>query len=284
MRTIAIYLCLFLCYMMCSAKEITIFPQFSVGDTLRYRTTAEVRTYHENDSVWSTLTMFPQIIVESKNEKGFIISTSNKLESFESDCSNPDLTGLLPNPEDLNNFLSIITLRIQLDSNCRPDTILNLDEIKEMMFDAFADMFAKQQGIDIENSAEWRMDTKPLLMSAVSAICNQKHLIEEQFCNIPFFNFIGIPLKSGKIPSSMVLTDEMQRLCNVKELKMKVEETNYSDDFMGQTIYFGGKKEKTKISGGLLLADGILSNGYIRIDTELDTEKSIQKFVIESIY
>lgn len=278
MRILVLYLCLILGCLISGAKEITILLQFNVGDTLRYRATAEVMTYHENDSAWSTLTMFPQIIVESKNEKGFIIQTSSKLESFEFGCSNPDLKGLLPKKEDLNDFVGNLSLRIQLDSNCRPDTILNLEEIKEMMFNAFVDMFTKKQGIDIENSAEWSMDTKPLIISAVSAICNKEHLIEEQFCNFPFFSFIGIPLKSGKIPSSIVLTNEMQRQCNLKELKMKIKET--SDDFIGQTIYFGGKNGETKISGGLLLADGILNNGYMVIKTELGTAKSIQKVVI----
>lgn len=212
--------------LLCMAKEITIIPKFAVGDTLRYRTTAQVIMHHGNDSLVSLTKLLPQLIVESRNNKGFIIRTTNSLESFDITCTDPESEGLLPDKTDeLNDFVASVKLRIQLDAVGRPDSILNIDEVKETMLEAYIKMFKKEQGIDIENSDEWEIDTKPFLVSAVDMICAPKHLIEQQFGNLPYFNFLGIPLKPGKIPASMILTDELQALLpEIEELKMDVRQ------------------------------------------------------------
>lgn len=48
------------------------------------------------------------------------------------------------------------------------------------MLNVFIKMFAKEQGIDIENSAEWRMDTKPLLIGAVDMMCISFKLLDKE--------------------------------------------------------------------------------------------------------
>ena len=54
------------------AIEITILPQYVVGDTIKYRTTALVTMYHKNDSLVSTTELLPELIVEEKKDKGYI--------------------------------------------------------------------------------------------------------------------------------------------------------------------------------------------------------------------
>lgn len=277
--------------LLCMAKEITIIPKFAVGDTLRYRTTAQVILHHGKDSLVSLTKLLPQLIVESRNDNGFIISTTNSLEAFEITCTDPESEGLLPDKTDeLNDFVASVELRIQLDSVGRPDSILNIDEVKETMLEAYIKMFKKEQGIDIENSNEWVVDTKPLLVSAVDKICTPKHLIEQQFGNLPYFNFLGIPLKSGKIPASMVLTDELQMMLpGIEELKMDVKqlvnttELNLSEEDGFYVIRIKGKKRKTEVEGELLYAGGILNHGYVSVKQESDTEKLITNFIIDAI-
>lgn len=277
--------------LLCMAKEITIIPKFAVGDTLRYRTTAQVIMHHGNDSLVSLTKLLPQLIVESRNDNGFIISTINSLEAFEITCTDPESEGQLPDKtEELNDFVASTELRIQLDSAGRPDSILNIDEVKDAMLEAYIKMFKKEQGIEIENSNEWVVDTKPLLVIAVDKICTPKHLIEQQFGNLPYFNFLGIPLKSGKIPASMVLTDELQMMLpGIEELKMDVKqlvnttELNLSEEDGFYVIRVKGKKRKTKVDGELLYAGGILNHGYVSVKQESDTEKLITNFIIDAI-
>lgn len=45
--------------------------------------------YHEKDSLVSTTKLLPTLIVEEKNDKGFIITTTNRLEDFSVICSDP---------------------------------------------------------------------------------------------------------------------------------------------------------------------------------------------------
>lgn len=291
MKRLPIIICLFAVGLLCMAKEITIIPKFAVDDTLRYRTTAQVILHHGNDSLVSLTKLLPQLIVESKNDNGFIISTTNSLEAFEITCTDPEAEGMLPDKTDeLNDFVASVELRIQLDAVGRPDSILNIDEVKETMLEAYIKMFKKEQGIDIENSDEWEIDTKPLLVIAVDKICTPKHLIEQQFGNLPYFNFLGIPLKSGKIPASMVLTDELQMMLpGIEELKMDVKqlvnttELNLSEEDGFYVIRIKGKKRKTEVEGELLYAGGILNHGYVSVKQESDTEKLITNFIIDAI-
>lgn len=290
MKRLSIIICLFAVGLLCMAKEITIIPKFAVGDTLRYRTTAQVILHHGNDSLVSLTKLLPQLIVESRNDNGFIISTTNSLEAFEITCTEPEAEGMLPDKTDeLNDFVASVELRIQLDAVGRPDSILNIDEVKETMLEAYIKMFKKEQGIDIENSNEWVVDTKPLLVSAVDMICAPKHLIEQQFGNLPYFNFLGIPLKPGKIPASMILTDELQAMLPaIEDLKMDVRqlvnttELNLSEEDGFFVIRVKGKKRKTEVDGELLYAGGILNHGYLSVKQESDAEKLITNFIIDA--
>lgn len=277
--------------LLCRAKEITILPQFTVGDTIRYKTTAQVIMHQATDSIVSVTKMQPQLIVEGKNEVGFILTTTNKLESFSFDCSAPESKNFFPDKtEEINNFVASVKLKIQLNSECRPDSILNLDEVKESILNAFINMFAREQGIDIENSAEWKKDTKPLLIGTVNMIYTPKHLIENQFGNIPYFNFTGIPLKSGTIPTSMMLTDELQRMCpNLKYLDIDINqlvntvELNMSEEDGFYFIRITGKEEKTEVESELLYARGILNHGFLSVRTESDTGNLISNYIIDEI-
>lgn len=291
MRRLSTIICLFAMGLLCMAKEITIIPKFAVGDTLKYRTTAQVIMHHGKDSLVSLTKLLPRLIVESRNDKGFIIRTTNSLESFDITCTDPESEGLLPDKTDeLNDFVASVKLRIQLDAVGRPDSILNIDEVKETMLEAYIKMFKKEQGINIENSDEWEIDTKPFLVSAVDMICAPKHLIEQQFGNLPYFNLLGIPLKPGKIPASMILTDELQAMLpEIEELKMDVRqlvnttELNLSKEDGFYVIRVKGKKRKTEVEGELLYAGGILNHGYLSVKQESDADKLITNFIIDAI-
>ncbi|MBD5288696.1 MAG: hypothetical protein HDS28_06505 [Bacteroides sp.] len=291
MRTFIAFIFLLALCSLCGAKEIVILPQFEVGDTVRYRATAQVKLYHERDSMISTTKLLPTIVVEDRNSKGYIVKTTNELEDFRIECSDPASEGQLPDETwKLNEFVAPIVLNIQLDANCRPDTILNLDSVKERMLDAFIKLFAREQGIDLENSAEWKMDTKPLLISAVDMICRSKHLIEEQFGNIPYFTFNGISLKPGKIPASMVLTDELQIMCHsLDELDMEVrqvvntESLNIGEDSGCYVIELKGNKRESSLKGKLLYNKGIMNYGYIDIKIKSETETLITNFTLDRL-
>lgn len=271
--------------LICGAKEITICPQFAVGDTLKYRTTAKVIMYHGSDSLVSVTRLLPTIYVEAKNHKGFVLRTTNKLEAFEIECTDPESKGQLPDrTEELNNFVASRILQIQLDADCRPDTILNMEEVKESVLNAYVKMLERELGTEKD------VNEAPFVIGAVSDICNQKHLIEEQFGNIPYFNFIGIPLKSGEIPVSMLLTEKLQMMCNdLKDLKMEVVQgggdmecgTVETDGFY--SIKVKGKKGNAVIVGQFLFAAGILEHGFLCVKTKSDTEKLTSIFNIEPI-
>ena len=293
MRTIIFYICLLTAGFACGAKEIIILPQFAVGDTLRYRATTSLVMYHGRDSLVSTTKLLPALIVDEKNDKGFIITTNNRLEDFSVECSDPEAGETLESfdkSDILNDVVAAITLRIQLGTDCQPDSILNLDAVKERITDAYINMFAKRQEIDESNRDEWEKETMPLLIGTVNMMYTPKHLIEQQFGNLPYLNFTGIPLKSGKIPASMVLPDELQIICpGLTELKMEIRqfesnmESSIEDKDGLYHIKFGGKKGTAHIEGELLYAAGILTNGFLSLRNESDTEKLISNYMIEII-
>ena len=143
-------------------------PQLAESDTIMYRTTAQTIMYHENDSLVSQTKLLPEIIVEGKNNKGFVIKTTNRLEDFSIECSDPSSDGQLPDKtETLNDFVAAVVMRIQLDVDCRPDSILNMAEVRETLLNAYIRMFTKEQGMDITRDAEWETETKPLMIGAI---------------------------------------------------------------------------------------------------------------------
>lgn len=283
MKKFVTYLCVLMACLVCGAKEITIRPQFAVGDTLKYRTTAKVIMYHGSDSLVSVTKLLPTIYVDAKNNKGFVLHTTNKLEAFEIECTDPESKGQLPDrTEELNDFVASRILQIQLDADCRPDTILNMEEVKESVLNAYIKMLERELDTEID------VNEAPFVIGAVSDICNQKHLIEEQFGNIPYFNFIGIPLKSGKIPVSMVLTEKLQMMCHgLKDLKMDIAQSggdmecsiDETDGFY--SIKVNGKKGKAEIVGSFLFAGGILEHGYLSVRAENETGTITSIFNIE---
>lgn len=293
MRTITLYICLLMTCFICGAKEITIIPQFTLGDTIRYRATTSLVMYHGEDSLVSTTKLLPTLIVDGKNDKGFVITTNNRLEDFSVECSDPEAEETLKSfdkSDILNDFVAAIVLRIQLGADCRPDSILNMNYVKERMTDAFINMSAKQQGIEESNREEWEKETRPLLVGAVNMICTPTHLIEQQFGNLPYFNLTGIPLKSGKIPTSMIITGDLLKMCHgLKELDMKITpldsnmESSISAADGMYSISISGKKDKLEIEGMLLYGAGIMNHGILTVKTESDTERLITTYAIDAL-
>lgn len=270
-RLFILSFCLIFC-LISHAQEITIIPQFSVADTLKYRTNAHVVMYHGKDSLVSTSSFLPEIVVESKNEQGFVLRISSKLESFQIECTDPESEGRLPKQQDtMKDFVYSMVLKVQLDKNCRPDTILNIDEVKDTMLNAYLKIFKKELDVEIDNPAEWEMDTKPIIIGFVNMMCNTKHLIEQQFGNLPYFTFIGIPLKNKPIPTSMVLSDDIRVFCGeLKDLDMKISrmnktETSNAHDTGGYVIELWGQKDKTMVTCKFTYAQGIPNHGSLSV-------------------
>lgn len=268
-------------------------PQFAVGDTLRYRATTSLVMYHEKDSLVSTTKLLPTLIVDEKNDKGFIITTNNRLENFSVECSDPAAGETLESfdkSDILNEFVAAIVLKIQLDADCRPDSILNMNVVKERITDAYINMFAKQQEIDESNREEWEKETRPLLVGAVDMICTPTHLIEQQFGNLPYFNLTGIPLKSGKIQTSMIITGDLLKMCHgLKELDMTITqldsdmESGISADDGMYSISISGKKDKIEIEGLLLYGGGIMNHGIVSVKVDSGTERILTTYIIDPI-
>lgn len=293
MRTLIFYICLVTACFACGAKEIIILPQFAVGDTLRYRATTSLVMYHGRDSLVSTTKLLPTLIVDEKNDKGFIITTNNRLENFSVECSDPAAGETLESfdkSDILNEFVAAIVLKIQLDADCRPDSILNMNVVKERITDAYINMFAKQQEIDESNREEWEKETRPLLVGAVDMICTPTHLIEQQFGNLPYFNLTGIPLKSGKIQTSMIITGDLLKMCHgLKELDMTITqldsdmESGISADDGMYSISISGKKDKIEIEGLLLYGGGIMNHGIVSVKVDSGTERILTTYIIDPI-
>lgn len=282
MKRTELFIYLLLFCLACGAKQITIIPKYTVGDTLRYRMTSKVILYHGKDSLVTLTSFLPEVFVEDRNDKGFILSTSNRLESNSVECPDSRFKELLPpDNDDLNAIVEGMKLRIQLDADYRPDSILNLQKVKESLANAYLEIAKSTEDENPEDS-EWAMDADHIIAMVVSDICTLPHLIDEQFVNIPYFNFTGIPLKSGKIPASMALTDKLQLLCGVEELKMSVNETGEEGDGF-YSIDLKGKKKKSNIEGSLLYAGGILCHGYLIIETKSDAGKLITAFFIDPL-
>lgn len=293
MRKIALFISLLMACFICGAKEITIIPQFAVGDTLRYRAITNLVMYHGTDSLSSTTKFLPTLIVEDKNDRGFVITTTNSLEDFSVECSEPatgETLRAFDNSDILNDFVAAIVLRIQLDADCRPDSILNMDAVRERITEAYINMFAKNQEIEESNREEWEKGTRPFIDGAVDMICTPDHLIEQQFGNLPYFNFIGIPLKSGKIPASMIITGDLLKMCRgIGELDMKItqfdsnmENSISADDGM-YSIKISGKKDNIEIEGLLLYGAGIMNHGILTVKMESDTERLVTTYIIDPI-
>lgn len=293
MRTLIFYICLVTACFACGAKEIIILPQFAVGDTLRYRATTSLVMYHEKDSLVSTTKLLPTLIVDEKNDRGFIITTNNRLENFSVECSDPEAgetLELFDKSDILNDFVAAIVLKIQLDADCRPDSILNMKVVKERITDAYINMFAKQQEIDESNREEWEKETRPLLVGAVDMICTPTHLIEQQFGNLPYFNLTGIPLKSGKIQTSMIITGDLLKMCHgLKELDLTITqldsdmESGISPDDGIYSISIRGKKNKIEIEGLLLYGGGIMNHGIVSVKIDSGTERMLTTYIIDPI-
>ncbi len=293
MRTITLYICLLMTCSICGAKEITIIPQFTLGDTIRYRATTSLVMYHGKDSLVSTTKLLPTLIVDEKNDKGFVITTYNRLENFSVECSDPEAGETLKSfdkSDILNDVAAAIVLRIQLGADSRPDSILNMNAVKERITDAFINMSAKQQEIDESNREEWEKETRPLLVGAVDMIYTPTHLIEQKFGNLPYFNLTGIPLKSGKIPTSMILTGDLLKMCHgLKELDMKITpldsntESSISAADGMYSIRISGKKDGMEVEGLLLYSAGVMAHGILTVKTESDTERLLATYVIDAI-
>lgn len=293
MRKLALFICLLMTCCICGAKEITIIPQFEVGDTIRYRAINRLVMYNGKDSLVSNTMLQPTLIVEEKNDTGFVIKTTNRLDDFNVECSDPKAGETLKSfdkTDVLNDFVVAIVLRIQLGADCRPDSILNMDAVKERMTGAYINMFARNQGIDDNNREEWEKETRPFIDGMVNTIYTPSHLVDQQFGNLPYFNFIGIPLKSGKIPSSMVLAGDLLKVCRgIEELNMEI--TALDSDKEGRisaadgmySIHINGKDGKTKIEGILLYGAGILNNGILTIETDSASERLRTTHVLDGI-
>lgn len=291
MRTIVLFINVLLTCFICVAKEITIIPQFTVGDTLRYRAISNIVLYHGKDSLVSTTKLLPTLIVEEKNDRGFVITTNNRLEDFRLECSDPKAGETLKSfdkSDILNDFVAAIVLRIQLGADCRPDSILNMDAVRERITEAYINMFAKNQEIGENNREEWEKETRPLIVGAVDMICTPNHLIDQQFGNLPYFNFTGIPLESGKIPASMILTDDLLKMCNgVNELNMEITpfisnmEVGLSANEGMYSIKISDKEGTTEIEGLLLYADGIMCHGILNVKIESGSERMLNEYIID---
>lgn len=290
MRKVALFISLLMACFICGAKEITIIPQFAVGDTLRYRAITNLVMYHGTDSLVSTTKLQPTLIVEDENDNGFVITTSNRLEDFSIECSDPEAGETLKSfdkTDILNDFVAAIVLRIQLDEDCRPDSILNMDDVRERITEAYINMFAKNQEIDESNREEWEKETRPLIDGAVDMICTPDHLIEQQFGNLPYFNFTGIPLKSGRIPASMIITGDLLKMCRgIGELDMKItqfdsnmENSISADDGM-YSIKISGKKDNIEIEGLLLYGAGIMNHGILTVKVVSEAERLVTTYII----
>ena len=293
MRKVALFISLLLMCLICEAKEIMIIPQFVVGDTLRYRATTNLGMYHGKDSLVSTTKLLPTLIVDEKNDKGFVITAYNRLEDFNVECSDPEAGETLrsfDHSDILNDVVTAIGLRIRLDANGRPDSIVNMNAVKERIAEAYINMFAKQQEVDESNREEWEKETRPLLAGAVDMICTPTHLIAQQFGNLPYFNLTGIPLKSGKIPTSMIVTGNLLKMCHgLKELDMEITpldsnmESGISADDGMYSIRISGKKDKLDVEGLLMYSGGIMAHGILTVKKESDTERLVTTYAIDII-
>lgn len=293
MRIIALYVCLLMTCFICGAKETTIMPQFTVGDTIGYRATTSLVIYHGKDSLVSTAKLLPTLIVNEKNDKGFVITTNNRLEDFSIECSDPEAIETLKSfdkSDMLNDFVAAIVLKIQLGVDCRPDSILNMNAVRERITEAVINMFLKQQKVDESNRAEWENDTRPLLVGAVDMICTPAHLIEQQFGNLPYFNLTGIPLKSGKIPTSMIVTGDILNMCHgLKELDMEITpldsnmESGISANDGMYSIRISGKKDKLEVEGLLLYSGGIMTHGILTVKMDSDSERLVTTYALDII-
>lgn len=274
----------------CCAEDITIRPQYIIGDTLKYRSTASVTVYHEKDSMLSTIKMLPKLVVERQNDKGFVIRTFNQVESFDFYCSDPETKGLLPEKKEELNEIASISLQIQLDADCHPDTILNMEEIEKTKLKTYIKTLSEKGGKDIENTAEWENVTKPLLVHIIKMQCQTKHLVKEQFGNTPYFALNGIPLKSGKISSSVIFTDGfLQKEPGMQKLKIEIEQTdnkelpNEGKDTGTYVVSLHGKSDKTTVEGTFNYNNGILSHGYLQLKTEMFDGKITSTSILDKI-
>ena len=293
MRIIALYVCLLMTCFICGARETTIMPQFTVGDTIGYRATTSLVIYHGKDSLVSTAKLLPTLIVNEKNDRGFVITTDNRLEDFSIECSDPEAVETLKSfdkSDMLNDFVAAIVLKIQLGADCRPDSILNMNAVRERITEAVINMFLKQQKVDESNRAEWENDTRPLLVGAVDMICTPAHLIEQQFGNLPYFNLTGIPLKSGKIPTSMIVTGDILNMCHgLKELDMEITpldsnmESGISANDGMYSIRISGKKDKLEVEGLLLYSGGIMTHGILTVKMDSDIERLVTTYALDII-
>lgn len=224
-------------FLACAAKEITIIPQFEQGEILKYRTMSQFRSYEGKDTIISTTKLLPEIMVEQFNDNGVILRTSNRHESSTFEERNPREQGSVYVPDgDLNVLVATRTLWIQLNRDFRPDSVLNLNDVrKEMPNDYIRWITDSQEDIN-EISTEQKMIPDPLDEAYVNSICAPRYLIEQHFSNIPYFNFYGIPLESGKIPASMVLTQDIMGMCSeISELEIEIRQYEKAN----LTFHFG---------------------------------------------
>lgn len=269
----------------CAAKEVIIQPEFNVGETFEYKVTTELRLCEGQDSAVVTSVLLPKFVVEGHNDKGFILKASNKREAFNITFSRPELKGASDSfiGDEVKNLITPLVLTIQLDADNRLDSILNITEVKKSILKTYYRIAAKELGPDTANTETWKV-TQALLELSIETQYNQEKLIARQFGNIPYFNFIGTPLESGKIPASMVLCDELDKFCfGATELNMEISPAPKKDRTDTYVIKVNGKKDNSIISCEFLFINGLMNLGTLSVYTEIDRVTIASTFHLERL-
>ena len=280
MRRFAFFLALFIACLVCSAKTTMIEPQYVVGDTLKYRTTATVSFYILGDSMVITSKMLPVVIVESQNDTGFVLGASNKFESVDVQTSRKEETESSAQMIERMTSIPPVDFTIQLDKAGRPDSILDLEEVKELMIENYMDYLANQEGVDLEENPEWAETNLSVAESVIERISQPQHLIKNQFGNLPYFTFTGIPLESEEIPASLLLTDETAVLVkNLEDLHLQVVQP--ADKKF--TLVISGQDESAEIECTLNYENGIMQTGDLTITHQAGAPLIIYKFTLTAL-
>ena len=255
----------------CHAETITIIPEYHVGDTLKYRIKTNVRVDHGLDSLVYSLEFFPRMVIESRNDMGFVISTSTTVGDFNAECSDPE-ANCSPDFLSMREIVvseftdSVGFLEIQLDSVCRPMSILNIDEVKERYVQGFLKMAAKQADITLEElmAQEERInELRHYLTSVIDSIYSPRHILDEQFGYTAYFSFIGEPLNFSKIIASKVLAPKIMFLTpGIHSLDIHV-----SGNSGNCTVETQGATDKSSVSGRWTFHSGIPVTGILHIKT-----------------
>ena len=237
-------------------EPLVLEPPFKEGQTLKYLITTDViLSSEEAGSKEASISTELQIDVVKTNDNGTVMNTRFNKSKVESDEAT-DLQKLAGTLNDMD-----MTVTVHVNPIGRPDSILNINEIRELCRGAI------MKHLNPEMFSDTTFNYEALIELSLQKICSPKRLLSETFESSNLLTFYGYDLNSGIFPSSEIVGYKLAALD--PELKTLLMATKQNNDIVEVTLSGNGDKG-IKVKGSWTFANNLLQHGSKKITWDMD--------------